>query len=124
MSIQFLRQRNSLWLKISFLLLGLPPVSLLARAAATPAAEEMVPHTAIPGKGAPGPARIDSSPSVLGSGGSMDVRTITYIYDNAGRLTKANYGGDSMIEYSYDPTGNLLSIGGGESRLYLPVVVR
>ena len=34
--------------------------------------------------------------------------TITYTYDNAGRLIKADYGGGKTIGYSYDNAGNLL----------------
>ncbi len=33
---------------------------------------------------------------------------ITYTYDNAGRLAKADYGGDKSIAYSYDAGGNLI----------------
>jgi YD repeat-containing protein len=34
--------------------------------------------------------------------------SITYTYDNAGRLTKADYGGDKIIQFVYDNNGNLL----------------
>ncbi|MCK4244623.1 MAG: RHS repeat protein, partial [Candidatus Omnitrophica bacterium] len=34
--------------------------------------------------------------------------TVTYDYDNAGRLVKADYGEGTAIEYSYDNAGNLL----------------
>ena len=34
--------------------------------------------------------------------------TINYIYDNAGRLTGADYGGGKSIFYTYDANGNLL----------------
>lgn len=33
--------------------------------------------------------------------------TITYTYDNAGRLIRADYGGGKVIEYFYDNAGNL-----------------
>ena len=35
--------------------------------------------------------------------------TITYTYDNACRLTKADYGGGKTIDYTYDNNGNLLN---------------
>ncbi len=35
--------------------------------------------------------------------------TVTYTYDNAGRLTKSDYGGGNNITYTYDKAGNLLS---------------
>jgi YD repeat-containing protein len=34
--------------------------------------------------------------------------TVDYIYDNAGRLIKVDYGNGKTIEYSYDKAGNLL----------------
>ena len=34
--------------------------------------------------------------------------TVTYKYDNAGRLTEAKYG-SKVIKYTYDAAGNLLS---------------
>ena len=42
--------------------------------------------------------------------------TVSYDYDNAGRLVKADYGDGSAIEYEYDNAGNLLEqkITGGE----------
>lgn len=36
------------------------------------------------------------------------VETITYTYDDAGRLTHAAYGGGTKIDYVYDANGNLL----------------
>ncbi|MBI5606504.1 MAG: hypothetical protein HY879_24490 [Deltaproteobacteria bacterium] len=35
--------------------------------------------------------------------------TISYTYDNAGRLTRADYGGGKSIDYTYDNNGNLLN---------------
>ena len=35
--------------------------------------------------------------------------TITYTYDNAGGLTKADYGSGKSITYTYDNAGNLLN---------------
>ena len=35
--------------------------------------------------------------------------TITYTYDNAGRLISADYGGGKTIAYTYDNNGNLLT---------------
>jgi len=34
--------------------------------------------------------------------------TITYTYDDAGRLIKVDYGDGKTIEYTYDNAGNLL----------------
>jgi YD repeat-containing protein len=34
--------------------------------------------------------------------------TISYTYDNAGRLIKADYGNKKTITYSYDDAGNIL----------------
>ena len=34
--------------------------------------------------------------------------TVNYIYDKAGRLTKAKYDNGTTIEYTYDNAGNLL----------------
>ena len=53
--------------------------------------------------------------------------TVTYTYDDAGRLTGANYG-DKAILYTYDAAGNLLKrevtgpAGEGETALYFPHV--
>jgi len=33
---------------------------------------------------------------------------ITYTYDEAGRLTRADYGGGKRIAYTYDNAGNML----------------
>jgi YD repeat-containing protein len=35
--------------------------------------------------------------------------TVNYSYDAAGRLTKVDYGNNSVINYTYDAAGNLLS---------------
>ena len=35
--------------------------------------------------------------------------TVTYTYDNLHRLSKADYGNGTVIEYSYDPAGNRLN---------------
>jgi YD repeat-containing protein len=37
--------------------------------------------------------------------------TVTYIYDDAGRLIKADYGNGAAIGYEYDDAGNLLERG-------------
>ncbi|HIJ60230.1 MAG TPA: RHS repeat protein [Nitrospirae bacterium] len=36
-----------------------------------------------------------------------DGGNITYTYDNAGRLIKADYGGGKSITYEYDNAGNM-----------------
>ena len=48
---------------------------------------------------------------VTGLGWALSARaaeTITYSYDDAGRLTNAAYGGGGNIAYAYDANGNLL----------------
>ena len=48
---------------------------------------------------------------VAGLGWALSARaaeTITYSYDDAGRLTNAAYGGGGNIAYAYDANGNLL----------------
>lgn len=37
-----------------------------------------------------------------------DAAIITYTYDDAGRLIKADYGGETAVQYAYDTAGNLL----------------
>ncbi len=52
-------------------------------------------------------------------------RTVTYAYDSAGRLTRADYGEDGALVYHYDPAGNLVGLTpGGEYHVYLPLVMR
>ena len=41
--------------------------------------------------------------------GSVFAGTIAYTYDDAGRLTKADYGSGTAVAYAYDAAGNLLS---------------
>ncbi len=38
--------------------------------------------------------------------------TIGYVYDAAGRLTDADYGGGNRVTYTYDPAGNVLTATG------------
>lgn len=51
--------------------------------------------------------------------------TITYTYDDVGRLVEARYGDDTTISYSYDAAGNLLQrvVARGDV-VYLPLVLR
>ena len=52
-------------------------------------------------------------------------RTITYSYDPAGRLVRADYGDGVAVSYTYDAAGNLLQYRlGAETRVYLPVLLR
>lgn len=46
--------------------------------------------------------------AILTITGSVWAATISYSYDQAGRLIKAAYSTGLVIEYSYDPAGNLL----------------
>lgn len=46
-------------------------------------------------------------------------------YDAAGRLIRADYGGETSISYTYDAAGNLVDVRHGEVQLfYLPLIVR
>lgn len=52
-------------------------------------------------------------------------RTVTFAYDNAGRLTQANYGQERTIAYTYDAAGNLIQrVVSQMYKVYLPVVLR
>ena len=50
--------------------------------------------------------------------------TITYTYDDAGRLIRVDYGGGVSIIYTYDPAGNLLErqVQGGTPEPTIPTV--
>ena len=48
-------------------------------------------------------------------------RTISYSYDAAGRLVIADYG--TLLIYSYDESGNLLSVS-NRLTVYVPLVLR
>jgi YD repeat-containing protein len=51
--------------------------------------------------------------------------TITYIYDDAGRLIRAAYSDGTVISYAYDAAGNLLTrIVERDFKIYLPLVLR
>ena len=51
--------------------------------------------------------------------------TVTYTYDDAGRLIKAAYGDGTTISYAYDAAGNLLTrIVEKDFEIYLPLVMR
>nr|WP_321467296.1 RHS repeat domain-containing protein [uncultured Desulfobulbus sp.] len=43
-------------------------------------------------------------------GSAIPAHAITYIYDQLNRLTKVTYDNKSSIEYSYDSTGNIVSV--------------
>jgi len=51
-------------------------------------------------------------------------RTITYTYDGAGRLVKADYGEGHVIAYTYDAAGNLIRRGPGMVGVYLPFILK
>jgi len=48
------------------------------------------------------------APAIIASPLAGGAVTITYTYDNAGRLTRADYGDSASITYTYDANGNLL----------------
>lgn len=50
-------------------------------------------------------------------------RTITYAYDSADRLTTVNYGGETIVAYTYDPSGNLVGMPPSSYDVYLPLVL-
>lgn len=39
---------------------------------------------------------------------ALNVYAVTYTYDNAGRLTQADYGSGQILTYAYDPGGNVI----------------
>ena len=41
--------------------------------------------------------------------GALYADTVSYKYDDAGRLTSVSYPNGSVIAYTYDPAGNLTS---------------
>ncbi len=51
--------------------------------------------------------------------------TITYTYDDAGRLIRAAYGDGTIISYTYDAAGNLLTrLVTQNFEIYLPLIMR
>lgn len=61
----------------------------------------------------------------LPSGSPEAARTVTYSYDGTGRLIEADYVGDAVVEYQYDPGGNLVVVQPGDGyNVYLPLVLR
>jgi hypothetical protein len=54
---------------------------------------------------------------------TADGPTVTYTYDDAGRLVEADYGGVQIV-YDYDNAGNLLTRKVEFEKLYLPLVLR
>jgi YD repeat-containing protein len=67
----------------------------------------------------------------LGQGGPLptgDMRTISYSYDDAGRLVTASYDGQGGVAYIYDAAGNLLQRSApppeGMTSLALPLILR
>ncbi|MBI3990370.1 MAG: RHS repeat protein [candidate division NC10 bacterium] len=44
----------------------------------------------------------------MGLSSLLDAGTVTYTYDEAGRLIRADYGDGRAITYTYDAAGNLL----------------
>ncbi len=54
---------------------------------------------------------------------AADGPTVTYTYDDAGRLVEADYGGIHIV-YTYNDAGNLLSRQIEFDKVYLPLVLR
>lgn len=88
------------------LLLGL--LFLIARPLIS-SATDMPPAPSLPADPAPLP--------------QLTPRTITYMYDTAGRLSMANYGGGKLFVYEYDRNGNLVATTDRLS-IYLPVALK
>ena len=56
---------------------------------------------------------------------AADGTTITYTYDDAGRLVRAAYSDGMVISYAYDASGNLLTrLVERDFKIYLPLVMR
>jgi YD repeat-containing protein len=70
--------------------------------------------------GGQSPAGAASPARPQAAGGS-----VTYTYDAAGRLVRADYGGGKSIIYTYDHAGNLTQRQvTSRALLYLPVILR
>jgi YD repeat-containing protein len=54
---------------------------------------------------------------------SASARTITYLYDNSGRMTQADLGGGKIIQYAYDTAGNRVTQE-VQNQLFVPRVER
>jgi len=68
---------------------------------------------------------VEAQPSHPGAQPPTTVRTITYSYDAAGRLSRADYGDGTAILYLYDSGGNMLSRRIVHVMLvYLPLVIK
>ncbi|MBI5651077.1 MAG: RHS repeat protein [Chloroflexi bacterium] len=55
-----------------------------------------------------------------------NARTITFTYDNAGRVTEANYGSGSRIAFTYDFSGDLTAMQtfAVDLRIFFPVILK
>lgn len=70
-------------------------------------------------------AETDVAQSTALPAASAAARTISYTYDDAGRLTRVDYGSGVAVSYTYDAAGNLLRREVvRENRAYLPNVSR
>ncbi len=83
-----------------------------------------LPRTAsVPASNAEGPAWTAKAQSPISN--SQSLISISYSYDDAGRLVQANYGSGVGLNYDYDAAGNLVGVSpGGEYNVYLPLVLR
>jgi YD repeat-containing protein len=70
---------------------------------------EKPPSEEVPMKNRPMKLRAVLSLLILCVCGATSASTVTYIYDDAGRLINADYGNERSISYTYDANGNLLS---------------
>jgi YD repeat-containing protein len=85
------------------------------RAQTDPSASVLPPNSDTPALAAPTPRAL-RAPSAL---------VVTFTYDNAGRLTIANYSSGKRITYAYDNSGDLtaLQILANEM-LFMPIIMR
>jgi YD repeat-containing protein len=57
---------------------------------------------------------------------ATNARTITFTYDNAGRVTEANYGSGTRVTFAYDFSGDLTAMQtfAVDLRIFFPVILK
>lgn len=72
------------------------------------------------------PARAPTPTPRARAARAPNARTITFTYDNAGRLTEANYGSGTRITFAYDNAGDLLTMQtlAADLRIFMPVILK